>query len=176
MEVAALIEGVEFGNLAQGVLDCSPVVEGATLGVDHAIPRIDRKKLNVIRAFFTKEGEELIEEEGGGQDGWSGVIEKSVAAEDAGATAMVGLTFEQSDLMAEGAEAEGGGEPAEAGANNEGVGGGGCDSHGTPLQVFASAVRWKMAGSRIPAARAARCGEKGAGNLAEEEAISSHRR
>jgi hypothetical protein len=89
------------------------------LVVDHAIPWFDREEFDVVGAIFTEEGEEFVEEEGGGQDGGAGVIEKSVAAEDAGASAVVGLAFEQGDFFAEGAEAEGGGESAEAGADDE---------------------------------------------------------
>jgi hypothetical protein len=90
--------------------------------VDHAIPWFDREKLDVVGAVFAEEGEQLVEKEGGGQDGRSGVVEKSVAMEDAGASAVVGLAFEEGHLVSEGAEAEGGGDSAEAGADDEGAG------------------------------------------------------
>jgi hypothetical protein len=77
--------------------------------VDHAIPWFDREELDVVGAVFAEEGEQLVEEEGGGQDGGTGVEEKSVTTEDAGAAAVVGLAFEEGDLVSEGAEAEGGG-------------------------------------------------------------------
>ena len=66
-------------------------------------------------------GEEFVKEKRGGENGWSRVVEKSVAAEDAGASAMVWLAFEQGDFVTEGAEAERGGESAEAGADDEGA-------------------------------------------------------
>ena len=61
--------------------------------VDHAIPRFDREEFDVVGAVFAEEGEEFVEEEGGGEDGRSGVVKKSVAAEDAGATTVVGLAL-----------------------------------------------------------------------------------
>ena len=175
-EVSALVERIEFGDFAQGVFDGAAVVEGAALVVDHAIPRFDREEFDVVGAIFTEEGEEFVEQERGGQDRGARVIEKSVAAEDAGASAVVGLAFEQGDFFAEGAEAEGGGESAEAGADDESAGGGWRGGHRPPLQVVGFVVRWKMAGSRMPAARVARCGAKGAGSVAEAEVISSQRR
>jgi hypothetical protein len=90
--------------------------------VDHAIPRFDRKEFDVVGAVFAEEREQFVEEEGGGQDGRTGVVEKSVATEDAGASAVVGLALKQGDFVSEGMEAESGGDSAEAGADDEGAG------------------------------------------------------
>ena len=175
-QISALVERIEFADLAQGVFNGAAVVEAASLVVDHAIPRFDRQKLDVVGTVFAEECEQFVEEKRRGQNGRSGIVQKSVATEDAGPSAVVWLTLEERNLMPEGAESEGGSKSAETGTDDESVAGRGCDGHRPPSGVDGFAARWKMAGSRIPAAIAARCGAKGAGKSAADEAISSHRR
>ena len=134
-EVAALVERIEFGDFAQGVFDRAAVVEGPALVVNHAVPRCDREELDVVGPLFTEEGKQFVEEERCGQHGGAGIIKKSVAAEDAGPAAVIGLAFEQRDLQAKGAESQGGGESAEAGADDESAGGGAGDGHRPSTKV-----------------------------------------
>jgi len=101
------------------------VFEGLAVVPSDSVEGFARDDLDVVGGFFSCEGEEFIEEEGSGEDGGAGVVGESFVAEDGGTPAGLFEGFKESDVVAAGLEADGGGETAEARADDEGWGAGG---------------------------------------------------
>jgi hypothetical protein len=109
--------------------------------IDHAIPGFDGKDFDMVGAIFSEEGEEFVEEKWSRENRWAGIVEKSVAPKDAGAAAVVGLALEEGNGMAEGSQAEGSGDSAKAGTNDESASGRRCRGHRPLLGVTGVAAR-----------------------------------
>ncbi len=67
-----------------------------------------------------RKGDDLLDHERGGEDSWCAVEGRLVLAIDVGAAAELVANFDGIDLIATGLEAGGGGEAAEAAADDEG--------------------------------------------------------
>ena len=96
------------------------VEHGAVVKTDPVEGR-HRDELHVIRELLPAELPELLEEEGRGDDGGPGVEREALLAEDARPAARLVVPLEDGDVVAPGAEPDGGGEPAEATADDDRV-------------------------------------------------------
>ena len=90
------------------------VFEGLAVVPSDSVEGFARDDLDVVGGFFSCEGEEFVEEEGGGEDGGTGVVGESFVAEDGGATAGLFEGFKEGDIVAAGLEPNGGCQSAEA--------------------------------------------------------------
>lgn len=90
------------------------VFEGLAVVPSDSVEGFAGDDLDVVGGFFSCEGEEFVEEEGGGEDGGTGVVGESFVAEDGGATAGLFEGFEEGDIVAAGLEANGGCQSTEA--------------------------------------------------------------
>ena len=83
---------------------------------------IERLQRHVIRERGTGERPQLLEDEGGGDDGGAGIEGEAVLAEHRGAAARLLQLLEDRDAVAARAEPDRGGKPAKAAADDGGVG------------------------------------------------------
>jgi len=98
------------------------VFEGLAVMPGDSIERFAGNDVDVVGSFFARESEQFIEEERGGEDGGAGVVGESLVTKNGGAATRLFQGLEQGDVVAAGLEADGGGESAEAGADDEGGG------------------------------------------------------
>jgi len=101
------------------------VFEGISVVPDDPVKGFARDDSNVVGSFLLVEGEELIEEEGGGKDGGTGIVGETLVAEDGGASPGLIEGLEESDLISAGLKANGRGQSTESGADDDGGGAGG---------------------------------------------------
>jgi hypothetical protein len=84
-------------DLGQRLLQRPAVVEVGAVVELNAIPRIDRDEVDVVFAFFAEQGEQLVEQKVGGDDGGPGVEDESVAMVSGAAAAELGLFVDDGD-------------------------------------------------------------------------------
>ena len=80
---------------------------------------VDGDDFDVVLDVAPGSGKELVEHEGGGDDGGSGVEGEAVLFVDVGASAEFVAGFEEFDLVAAGLQADGGAETAKAAADDD---------------------------------------------------------
>jgi len=105
------------------------VFEGLAVVPSDPVEGFARDDLDVVGSFLSGEGKEFIEKERGGEDGGAGVVGKSFVTENGSATSGLFESFEQSDVVASGLEANGRGKTAESGTDDKSRGTCRCD-HG----------------------------------------------
>ena len=99
--------GLHF-RLVTGVFERLAVVPG------DPVERFAGNDFDIIGSFFARESKQLIEEERGGQDRGACVVGESFVTKNGCAATRLFESFEESDIVAPGLEASGGGETSKA--------------------------------------------------------------
>ena len=86
-EIPRPIARLDALNLRQRGFQGATVVEGIAIGELEPIPRRQRNELHMIGETFTKEGEQLFEQERRGNDRRAGVVSEALALIDLSAAA-----------------------------------------------------------------------------------------
>ena len=112
--VALEVVGKVLANLGLHFRLVAGVLEGLAVVPSDSVERFAGNDFDVIGSFFARESKQLIEEERGCQDGGAGVVGESFVTKNGGAATRLFESFEQSDIVATGLEANGGGEASKA--------------------------------------------------------------
>src|SRR5262249_10455530 len=118
-DVAVDVAGAELAHFGGHALGVAGVVEDAAVVEADAVERVDGDERDVLFELLAGEREQLFEQEGRGDDRRAAVEgEAGVAVDVAAAAGLVALVDER-DGEAAGLQADGGGESAEAGADDD---------------------------------------------------------
>ena len=98
------------------------VFEGLAVVPSDPIERFAGDDLDVVGGFLSGEGEKFVQKEGGGEDGGAGVVGESFVPENGGASSGLFESFEKSDVVTSGLEADGRSKAAETGTDDQGGG------------------------------------------------------
>ena len=112
--VALEVVGKVLANLGLHFRLVAGVLEGLAVVPSDPIERFAGNDFDVIGSFFPRESKQLIEEERGSEDGGAGVVGESFITKNGGSATRLLERFEESDIVATGLEACGGGEASKA--------------------------------------------------------------
>ena len=112
--VALEVVGKVLANLGLHLRLVTGVFEGLAIVPSDSVERFAGDDFDVIGSFFARESKQLIEEERGSQDRGPRIVGESFITENGGATTRLLESFEESDIVATGLEASGGGEASKA--------------------------------------------------------------
>ena len=149
--VALEVVGKVLANLGLHFRLVTCVLKGLAVVPSDPVERFAGNDFDVIGSFFSRESKQLIEEERGSQDSGPRIVGESFVTKNGGSTPRLFESFEESDIVATGLEASGGGETSEARADDDCGGTCGCD-HGK----YATRVRRRMR-SRLDRERRTKC-------------------
>jgi hypothetical protein len=112
--VALEVVGKVLANLGLHFRLVTGVLEGLAVVPSDPVERFAGNDFDVIGSFFSRESKQLIEEERGSQDRRAGIVCESFVTKNGGAATRLFESFEESDIVATGLEASGGGEASKA--------------------------------------------------------------
>ena len=117
--VAVAVGRLDARDLGQGLLQRAAVVEPGVVGEVEAVPGRQGHQPDMLFQPFAEEREKFLEQEWRGDHRRPGVVLETVAFEDLGSTAQARAAVDERDLVALGAQPQGGGDSAEASADDD---------------------------------------------------------
>lgn len=112
--VALKVVGEVLANLGLHFGLVAGVLEGLAVVPSDPVERFTGNDFDVIGSFFSREGKQLVEEERSSEDRGACVVGESFVAKNGCAATRLFESFEESDIVATGLEASGGGEASKA--------------------------------------------------------------
>ena len=120
-EIAVGIRRVDAGDLGQGLLDATAVVEVVSVVEVEPVPELQRYDPDVVGDVFAKQREQLLEQERRGQHRGPGVVPEPVLFEHLRAPPEPHAAVDQRDFMALRPRPQRGGDAAETSADHHDV-------------------------------------------------------